>query len=44
MSKFIGIKMVDAVEMTAGEARAKGYRVVQDFIDETAGFEVTYED
>lgn len=43
MSKFIGIKMVDAVEMTAGEARAKGYRVVQDFIDETAGFEVTYE-
>lgn len=43
MSKFIGIKMVDAVEMTAGEARAKGYRVVQDFIDETTGFEVTYE-
>lgn len=43
MSKFIGIKMVDAVEMTAGEARAKGYRVNQDCIDETAGFEVTYE-
>lgn len=42
MSKFIGIKMVDAVEMTAGEARAKGYRVVQDFVDKTAGFEVTY--
>lgn len=42
MSKFIGIKMVDAVEMTAGEARAKGYRVVQDFVDETTGFEVTY--
>lgn len=43
MSKFIGIKMVDAVEMIAGEARAKGYRVNQDCIDETAGFEVTYE-
>lgn len=43
MSKFIGIKMIDAVEMTAGEARAKGYRVNQDCIDETAGFEVTYE-
>lgn len=43
MSKFIGIKMVDAVETTAGEARAKGYRVNQDCIDETAGFEVTYE-
>lgn len=42
MSKFIGVKMVDAVEITAGEARAKGYRVVQDFVDETAGFEVTY--
>lgn len=43
MSKFIGVKMVDAVEMTAGEAKAKGYRVNQDCIDETAGFEVTYE-
>lgn len=43
MSKFIGIKMIEAVEMTAGEARAKGYRVNQDCIDETAGFEVTYE-
>lgn len=43
MSKFIGVKMIEAVEMTAGEARAKGYRVNQDCIDETHGYEVTYE-
>lgn len=43
MSKFIGVKMIEAVEMTAGEARAKGYRVNQDCIDETRGYEVTYE-
>lgn len=43
MSKFIGVKLVDAVVMTAGEARAKGYRVNQDCIDETHGYEVTYE-
>lgn len=43
MSKFIGIKMIEAVEMTAGEARAKGYRVNQDCVDETRGYEVTYE-
>lgn len=43
MSKFIGVKMVDAVEMTAGEARTKDYRVNQDCIDETRGYEVTYE-
>ena len=44
MSKFIGIKMIEAVEMTAGEARAKGYRVNQDCVDDTRGYEVTYED
>lgn len=43
MSKFIGIKMIEAVEMTAGEARAKGYRVNQDCVDETRGYEVTYD-
>lgn len=43
MSKFIGIKMIEAVEMTAGEARVKGYRVNQDCVDETRGYEVTYE-
>lgn len=43
MSKFIGIKMIEAVEMTAGEARAKGYRVNQNCVDETRGYEVTYE-
>lgn len=43
MSKFIGVKMIEAVEMTAGEARAKGYRVNQDCVDETRGYEVTYE-
>lgn len=43
MSKFIGVKMIEAVEMTADEARAKGYRVNQDCIDETRGYEVTYE-
>lgn len=43
MSKFIGVKMIEAVEMTAGEARAKGYRVNQDCVDETHGYEVTYE-
>lgn len=43
MSKFIGVKMIEAVEMTASEARAKGYRVNQDCIDETRGYEVTYE-
>lgn len=43
MSKFIGIKMIEAVEMTAGEARVKGYRVNQDCVDETRGYEVTYD-
>lgn len=43
MSKFIGVKMIEAVEMTAGEARAKDYRVNQDCVDETRGYEVTYE-
>ena len=44
MSKFIGVKLVDAVVMTAGQAREKGYRVNQNCIDDAAGYEVTYED
>lgn len=43
MSKFIGVKLVDAVVMTAGKAREKGYRVNQNCIDDAAGYEVTYE-
>lgn len=43
MSKFIGIKMVDAVAMTAGEAREKGYRVNKNCLDTEGGYEVTYE-
>lgn len=43
MSKFIGVKMIEAIAMTAGEARAKGYRVNQDCVDEAPGYEVTYE-
>lgn len=43
MSKFIGVKLIDAVVMTAGKAREKGYRVNQNCIDDAAGYEVTYE-
>ena len=45
MSKFIGIKMVEAVPMTAIEAVKKGYRsnVTIDGID-IPGYEVTYPD
>lgn len=45
MSKFIGVKMIDAVPMTAIEAVKKGYRsnVTTDGIN-APGYEVTYED
>lgn len=47
MSKFIGVKMVEAVPMTAGQAANKGYRTPvaktpQDLNKE--GYEVTYPD
>ena len=47
MSKFIGVKMVEAVPMTAGEAAKKGYRtpIAESAMDlYIAGYEVTYED
>lgn len=44
MSKFIGVKMVEAVPMTASEAFNKGYRVSSNLNDDTQGYEVTYED
>ena len=47
MSKFIGVKMVEAVPMTAIEASKKHYRVGQDVTvvpPKTEGYEVTYED
>lgn len=47
MSKFIGIKTVEAVPMTAKEAIGKHYRVGQNGTivpPETEGYEVTYED
>ena len=31
MSKFIGVKMIEAVPMTAREANAKGYRIGNHF-------------
>ena len=43
MSKFIGVKMVEAVPMTAIEAANKGYRTnAEGFYKE--GYEVTYPD
>ena len=47
MSKFIGVKMVEAVPMTAGEAANKGYRtpVAESAMDlYIAGYEITYPD
>lgn len=43
MSKFIGVKMVEAVPMTAGEAINKGYRIGNS-IPDAIGYEVTYPD
>lgn len=47
MSKFIGVKMVEAAPMTAGQAANKGYRtpVAEKYSDlEAEGYEVTYPD
>ena len=47
MSKFIGVKMVEAIPMTAGDAAKKGYRtpIAESAMDlYIAGYEVTYED
>ena len=43
MSKFIGIKMVEAVPMIASEAINKGYRIGIS-IPDAIGYEVTYPD
>jgi hypothetical protein len=43
MSKFIGVKMVEAVPMTASEAINKGYRIGNS-IPDSIGYEVTYTD
>ena len=43
MSKFIGVKMVEAVHMTAGEAINKGYRIGNS-IPDAKGYEVNYPD
>lgn len=43
MSKFIGVKMVEAVSMTAEEANNKGYNM-GDYIFEEDGYGVTYPD
>lgn len=34
MSKFIGVKMIEAVPMTAREANDKGYRIGNHFFEE----------
>lgn len=46
MSKFIGVKMVEAVPMTAVEAVKKGYRVNERTPEnlQAEGYEVTYSD
>lgn len=41
MTKFIGIKFVNAEPMTASVAKEKGYRVEN---NNGEGYEVTYED
>lgn len=43
MAKFIGVKMIEAVPMTAREANDKGYRIGNHFFEED-GYEVTYPD
>lgn len=43
MSKFIGVKMIEAVPMTAREANDKGYRI-GNYSFEEDGYEVTYPD
>ena len=41
MAKFIGVKMIEAVPMTAREANDKGYRIGNHSFEED-GYEVTY--
>lgn len=41
MSKFIGVKMIEAVPITAREANDKGYRIGNHSFEED-GYEVTY--
>lgn len=43
MSKFIGVKMIEAVPMTAREANDKGYKIGNHSFEEN-GYEVTYPD
>lgn len=43
MAKFIGVKMIEAVPMTAREANDKGYRIGNHSFEEE-GYEVTYPD
>lgn len=41
MAKFIGVKMIEAVPMTASEANDKGYRIGNHSFEKD-GYEVTY--
>lgn len=43
MAKFIGVKMIEAVSMTAREASNKGYKIGNHSFEED-GYEVTYPD
>lgn len=43
MAKFIGVKMIEAVPMTAREANDKGYKIGNHSFKEN-GYEVTYPD
>lgn len=43
MSKFIGVKMIEAVPMTVREANDKGHRIGNHSFEED-GYEVTYPD
>lgn len=43
MAKFIGVKTIEAVPMTAEEA-IKNHYIVSDFSSEKDGYEVTYND
>jgi hypothetical protein len=43
MSKFIGVKMIEATPMIAGDAKAKGYKT-SNYPDTENGYEVTYPD
>lgn len=43
MAKFIGVKMIEAVPMTAREANDKGYKIGNHSFEED-GYEVTYPD